>query len=138
MKNQTEHGKIRVKLPCKCYMEVEKSSLNIKTNKYFMNYIKCKKHNISGKDVLLKKVNDYLYVAIIDPKKERKIFKQEDQFFADMYNKKLFKCPDCDTDIYGKNMLSVNNYKKTYWEIDFQCPECKLVSSYRIDSRDIV
>ncbi len=137
MENKTKSGKITVKLPCKCKIEVDKERLKIKTNKYFMDYVKCNEHHVSGKDVLLKKVNDNLYVAILDQKKERKIFKQEDQFFVDMFNKKLFQCPECGKDIFGKDMKSVNNYKKTYWEIDFKCPKCGLNNTQKIDTRNI-
>lgn len=128
-----KHEKIKVKMPCKCILEVEVKYLDRQINKYFINKIVCEKHNISGQYVFLKKISDVLYKAILDPKLERKIFKEEDNFFVEMYNKHLFDCHTCGTNIYGKHMLSVNHQKRSYWEIDYKCPECGFTGLKRID-----
>ncbi len=130
---QIKPQKIKVKMPCKCIIEVDTKNLDIQINKYFINKIECKKHGISGKYVFLKKISDDLYKAILDPKKERKIFKEEDNFFVEMYNIHLFDCKVCGTKIYGKHMLSVNHQKRTYWEIDYKCPECEFTGMERVD-----
>ncbi len=132
-----QNKKIKIKLPCKCIKEVPINKLEKKIKKYFIRHIECKDHNVFGRDVFLKKINNDLYKAILDTKEERKIFREEDDFFVFTYNKTLFRCPECNTDICGRNMLNVNNYKRSYWEVDYKCPKCGFSDTERVDSRYI-
>lgn len=129
--------KIQVKMPCKCIIEVDRNKINTKINKAFIDKIECDVHNVGGKDVFLKKNIDGTYRAVLKMKDERKIFKEEDDFFVEMYNKKVCKCSECDADIYGKHMLSVNHLKRFIWDIDYKCPNCGLTDVSRIDTEKL-
>ncbi|MFW5799285.1 MAG: hypothetical protein ACOCV8_00610 [Spirochaetota bacterium] len=129
--------KIKVKLADKTFIEIPLYEVTFKSNKYFLNKDVCRKYNIPGEDVLLKKVSKDIFKPITDRKKERKIFKEEDNFFVDMYDKKLSSCFLCEEDIYGKNLKTVNRLKRFLWEIYYKCPSCQFEGVEVIDLRDI-
>lgn len=129
---------VKIILPCKCMKEISKKKLVKKSGKFFISEISCDVHKkVHGKDVFLKRKSDNLYEAIIDRKKERKIFNMEDNFFVSMFNKQLCQCAVCSNPIYGKNLQNVNNLKDSIWEIDYKCPKCEFVGADKVDTSKI-
>lgn len=86
------------------------------------------------KDCFLKKVGQGTYRIIINRNEEKQIWIQEEHFWINNFNKYFGDCDACNHAIYGKHAISIENFRRSYWEISYRCPNCDFTGVLQVNA----
>jgi hypothetical protein len=84
-------------------------------------------------ECFLKKVGTDKY-KILDKTTEDRLWKEEEHFWVDNFNKTLGSCDECGEAIWGKHALTINHKRRSIWIVEYRCPNCGNETNLTVDS----